>query len=74
MAGDAQGKTRLAPSGKGRYQDLGAYCGGLKSGWRVEKDGDFIIDTDIWEDEMTGAGRPRWVLANLPAGADVKLQ
>ncbi len=74
MAGDANGKTRLLPSARGRYQDLGAFCGGLKSGWRVEKDGDFIIGTDIWEDEMTGAGRQRWVLANLPAGADVRLQ
>jgi hypothetical protein len=67
-------RTPLAPSKKGRYQDLGSFCGGLEAGWRVEKDGDFIIGTDIWTDEITGFGRARWVLANLPAGTEVVLK
>lgn len=67
-------RAPLLPSKKGRYQDLGSWCGGLQAGWRIEKDGDFIIGTDIWTDEVTGYGRQRWVLANLPAGADISIE
>jgi ketosteroid isomerase-like protein len=74
MAFDANGRTRLKATAKGRYEDLGAFCAGLQTGWRIERDGDFLLATDVWLDEVTGAGRQRHVLANLPAGAEVKLQ
>jgi hypothetical protein len=70
----ARSKKALRASKKGRYEDPGEFCGGLQAGWRVEKDGDFIIGTESWVDEVTGYGRQRWVLANLPAGAEVALK
>jgi ketosteroid isomerase-like protein len=74
LEGHVHERAPLLPSKKGRYQDLGEWCAGLQSGWRIEKDGDFITATDIWTDEVTGYGRQRWVLVNLPAGADVSIE
>ena len=74
MAGDAPGLTWLAPTKRGRHEDLGTFCAGLQAGWRVEQDGDFLIATELWNDEVTGHGRHRRVLAQLAAGAEVRLE
>ncbi|MFO0750540.1 MAG: hypothetical protein U1F43_33455 [Myxococcota bacterium] len=71
---DVKTLTQLAPDKEGKYQDLGVYCAGIQDGWIISKDGDALIATDVWNDEQTGEGKERHVLAKLPAGASVTLK
>jgi len=71
---DFRALTPVAPGAGGFYEELGEFCAGLGEGWRVEKDGDVLVATDVWNDEDTGEGKERHVLAQLPARAAVKFE
>jgi len=71
---DPPRETKVGPNERGAYEDLGVFCAGLQSGWRVAREGDTLMATDVWSDESTGEGQKAWILATLPPGGALNMQ